>query len=592
MKMEFNFKAAGQGRLAIQLSTISLFSILAGCGGSSDTGSSSNASSSSQSTGSYSFFRDQDSEVAEIGGDLQLLIPENSSKKVESVSLYWADFSGNRSGDSWLTISVPDTGEITIPANTSFPNKINAFLVYPINAEGVEGRPNLIKFHDFIGNSLVSGPGGIADSLNNSGDDHPDSGDGLTRNGAWYYGGLSTNDRSKIPAYRSNLGGGTCVYDNGLVAITDMANGRDAYWEANSSNGKANIVNEVDFPAFSFLCDEETPTNLSFEVPRIKDEHGAWSYSAINDAMSYGTFVYDFFLKYLGEPPLDDKIRIRTHYGPEISPTGYETAHWDGAYVNIHGIIDVSKMATLDIIAHEVGHGVLSRISQLKAFDNELSHDAYTLHEAFGDISGVVAKFEFAGKLDWEHGAESRARVRRLNQIKTEATAIESYLDYDDADKNYYLRIGMITYPFYLLTNKWGIDNSYAVVLDAAKGCWTSRSTLPHAAACIEQAAINKGLSESDVEEAFKTVKIKLFDEGVLSHFTSNRNNLTINFSDNSKSTGIVNTWVWDFGDGQNSHLINPTHTYANAGTYKIKLTVSDSTGDSDSFEKEITVGE
>ena len=590
--MEGDFKAVTQGKLIIQLSTLSVFGILAGCGGSSDTGTSNSVSNSPQGTGSYIFFRDQDNGVAEIGGDLQLLVTDKGSEEVESASLYWADTSGNRMGDSWLNAPVLDSGKITIPANTSLPNNINAFLIYPITAEGLEGDASFIKFHDFVGNTLVSGPGGIADSLRNPDDDHPTSGDSITREGAWYYGGLSANDRPKISAYRSDLGGGTCVYDNGLVAVTDMANGIDTYWKTNSSNGKANIVNEVDYPAFSFLCDQTNPTNLIYQVPRITDEYGPWSYSALNDTMFYGTQVYDVFLKYLGEPPLNDKIRIRAHYDKESHPTGYETAYWDGIYVNINGISDSSKMSTLDIIAHEVGHGVLSRISHLKAYDNVLSQDARTLHEAFGDISGVLAKFEFTGELHWVHGAESRARVRRLNQIKTESTAIDSFLDYADGGSNYYLMTGMITYPFYLLTNKWGIDKSFSVILEAARNCWTSSSTLPHAATCIEQAAIKKGLPESDVEEAFKTVKIKLFDEGVLSHFNSNINKLSVSLTDNSQSTGTVNTWLWDFGDGQSSNVANPNHTYNLAGSYNVRLTVSDSTGDSDSFEKEITLSD
>ena len=50
----------------------------------------------------------------------------------------------------------------------------------------------------------------------------------------------------------------------------------------------------------------------------------------------------------------------------------------------------------------------------------------------------------------------------------------------------------------------------------------------------------------------------------------------SITFTD--LSTGTPTSWLWDFGDGNSSTLQNPTHTYSNAGTYNVSLTVSDGT--------------
>jgi PKD repeat protein len=41
------------------------------------------------------------------------------------------------------------------------------------------------------------------------------------------------------------------------------------------------------------------------------------------------------------------------------------------------------------------------------------------------------------------------------------------------------------------------------------------------------------------------------------------------------QSIGSPTSWFWDFGDGNTSTLQNPSHTYANAGTYMISLTIS-----------------
>ncbi|MBK8129353.1 MAG: PKD domain-containing protein [bacterium] len=43
---------------------------------------------------------------------------------------------------------------------------------------------------------------------------------------------------------------------------------------------------------------------------------------------------------------------------------------------------------------------------------------------------------------------------------------------------------------------------------------------------------------------------------------------LTVDFTD--ESTGVIDTWLWAFGDGITSTLTNPTHTYTTAGVYTV----------------------
>jgi formylglycine-generating enzyme required for sulfatase activity len=52
---------------------------------------------------------------------------------------------------------------------------------------------------------------------------------------------------------------------------------------------------------------------------------------------------------------------------------------------------------------------------------------------------------------------------------------------------------------------------------------------------------------------------------------------LTVKFTD--QSTGDPTSWQWDFGDGSTSTEHNPSHKYKNAGTYTVKLTVSNAGG-------------
>jgi len=46
----------------------------------------------------------------------------------------------------------------------------------------------------------------------------------------------------------------------------------------------------------------------------------------------------------------------------------------------------------------------------------------------------------------------------------------------------------------------------------------------------------------------------------------------TVQFLD--QSTGNINAWFWEFGDGQTSNMQNPVHTYAASGLYNVCLTV------------------
>ncbi len=49
-------------------------------------------------------------------------------------------------------------------------------------------------------------------------------------------------------------------------------------------------------------------------------------------------------------------------------------------------------------------------------------------------------------------------------------------------------------------------------------------------------------------------------------------------------NTAAVNTWYWDFGDGNSSADQNTFHTYNNSGTYDVKLVVTDINGCKDSI--------
>ena len=545
---------------------------------------------------SHAYFRDQDPGTHQIAGTVTIEASQ-SDPAADSLWVYWADEQGNKLGsavdnerlDAFIKTSSESVYDITIPAGTNIPSNTSAFIIYPSNEKGLALKGTLIKFHDFIGNTQLSGPGG--NYL------YP-----------WYYGqapdtGVDiegfdvtyTQQRETIPIHRSQSG--LCSFDNGLVSIIDMNYERDIAWEAGSSNGtitQGNIADDNLFPIYQYAC-AESPVNTHRYVG---DEGGAWLYSTINDAMFYGTLVYDTFVKYLGEPPINDKLRIRVHYGSMSIPTGY----WDGAYATFgDGVALQLSASSLDSIGHEIGHGVLNRIMGVDFFQTDLRKSFRTLHEAFSDISGVMAWYEYVEQVGeytgetnyWLHGEENLGRTRKLDQIVTEYGALESMLDYDESEPDYYLSIGMFTYPFYLLQQQWGMEAAYNLYVAAARNCWTATMDHTEIAQCLkQQAALVSNEKADDVVAAFKVVKIKLFDEGVLSHYTFEKSKLRTQFTDDSRSTSETTKWHWDFGDGQTSSEQNPRYTYNESGNYQVKLTVEDSLNHSDNFTREVSVSD
>ena len=53
---------------------------------------------------------------------------------------------------------------------------------------------------------------------------------------------------------------------------------------------------------------------------------------------------------------------------------------------------------------------------------------------------------------------------------------------------------------------------------------------------------------------------------------------------------GIIDSYLWDFGDGNTADTMNATHQYANSGAYIATLTVTDLAGNEDSMSLEIFV--
>jgi PKD repeat protein len=82
--------------------------------------------------------------------------------------------------------------------------------------------------------------------------------------------------------------------------------------------------------------------------------------------------------------------------------------------------------------------------------------------------------------------------------------------------------------------------------------------------------------------------------ESPVSVFSFNNvcNGISANFTDLSTSSSLsqITTWNWNFGDTLLSNIQNPTHLYADSGSYIVSLTAIDNNGCSNSSTQTITI--
>lgn len=80
-----------------------------------------------------------------------------------------------------------------------------------------------------------------------------------------------------------------------------------------------------------------------------------------------------------------------------------------------------------------------------------------------------------------------------------------------------------------------------------------------------------------------KTDYIQVNQGLITADFSANPTNgeapLLVQFTDLSTSSADINSWNWDFGDGESTDVQNPTHEYLSAGNFTVSLTITGDAG-------------
>lgn len=150
--------------------------------------------------------------------------------------------------------------------------------------------------------------------------------------------------------------------------------------------------------------------------------------ASVDEAYEAAGKVYDYFRRVHGRRSLDDHglgIRSTVHYG-----RGFNNAHWDGRQM-IYGDGDGKYFhrftASLDVVAHELTHGITQYAAALGA-----SGQCGALAEHFSDVFGILVKQytlgQTAAQSDWLIGATlltDRVNGTAIRSMKSPGTAYD-----------------------------------------------------------------------------------------------------------------------------------------------------------------------
>ena len=195
--------------------------------------------------------------------------------------------------------------------------------------------------------------------------------------------------------------------------------------------------------------------------------------ASVNEAYDAAGRTYDYFRRVHGRRGVDDSglgIRSSVHFGERFS-----NAHWNGRQM-IYGDGDGKYFhrftASLDVVAHELTHGVTQYTAALGA-----SGQCGALAEHFSDVFGILVKQfwlkQSVTQSDWMIGAElltSRVSGAGIRSMKAPGTAYDDevlgrdpqpshmrdYVRTSGDDRGVHINCGIPNHAFYRVATLLG----------------------------------------------------------------------------------------------------------------------------------------
>lgn len=228
-------------------------------------------------------------------------------------------------------------------------------------------------------------------------------------------------------------------------------------------------------------------------------------FSPAIDAFFYGSVVGKMFEDWFGSKPLMDKILIRVHYG-----LFFENAYWDGVGCTFGDGGDYFyPLTSLDIVGHEIAHGVTEQGSGL-VYEGESGG----VDEAFSDIIGEAAE-QYIQMTDFMtgHGIMKHGQyMREFEHPENDGKSISNVNDMEETLDPHYSS-GVYRRVFYLVVQEgMSVRHATAVFLHANRMFWHRTSSFYDTSCGVLKAALDLGYDTVPFRKAFKDVSIEKCD--------------------------------------------------------------------------------
>ncbi len=303
--------------------------------------------------------------------------------------------------------------------------------------------------------------------------------------------------------------------------------------------------------------------------------------------------TYDYYYDNYGWSSVDgagtQKLKSLVHAGGGIN------AFWDGTYMSYldgDASMGVTPLTSLEVCGHELTHGVTEHSSALV-----YSCESGGINESMSDIFGCTVRFLYTTYGTWYLGDQFNYLIRNMSNPN-------EFSNPDCYDGTYWSNCpevhsgsGVGNFWYYLLSDGGSgvndVGNSYFVeglgLVDAGAIAFRSNTVYltPNSeyADLYDQAVLSAqdlfgGCSNQAVQTANAGYAVNIggpFQDAVTAIFSPSQKQFcslpaTVDFNNGSLNG---TDYLWDFGDGNTSTEMSPSHTYNSVGDYTVTLIVN-----------------